>query len=33
MPEIPDLENNCDTDGIIPPIAGIMGAITSAMRF
>ena len=27
MPEIPDLENNCDTDGIIPPIAGIMGAI------
>ncbi len=27
MSEIPDLENNCDTDGIIPPIAGIMGTM------
>jgi molybdopterin-synthase adenylyltransferase len=27
MPEIPDLENNCQTDGIFSPLAGIMGSL------
>ena len=27
MPEIPDLENNCETEGIFSPVAGIMGSL------
>ncbi len=27
MPEIPDLENNCQTEGIFSPVAGIMGSL------
>ena len=27
MPEQPDLENNCQTDGIFSPVAGIMGSL------
>ena len=27
MPEIPHLENNCQTDGIFSPVAGIMGSL------
>ncbi len=27
MPEKPDLENNCQTDGIFSPVAGIMGSL------
>ena len=27
MPEIPDLENNCQTEGIFSPVAGIMGTL------
>ena len=27
MPEIPDNKNNCDTDGILPSVAGIMGSL------
>ena len=27
MPEKPALENNCETDGIFSPVAGIMGTI------
>ena len=27
MHEIPDLENNCQTDGIFSPLAGIMGSL------
>ena len=27
MPEIPDVENNCETDGIISSLAGIMGTL------
>ena len=27
MPEQPNEENNCETDGIFSPVAGIMGSI------
>ena len=27
MPEIPVAENNCQTDGIFSPVAGIMGSL------
>ena len=27
MPEIPDIENNCQTEGIFSPVAGIMGSM------
>ena len=27
MPEAPDFENNCQTDGIFSPVAGIMGSL------
>ena len=27
MPEYPNLENNCETDGIFSPVAGVMGSI------
>ena len=27
MPENPDFENNCQTDGIFSPVAGIMGSL------
>ena len=27
MPEQPTLENNCETDGIFSPVAGIMGSL------
>ena len=27
MPEKPNIENNCETDGIFPPVAGVMGSI------
>ena len=27
MPEYPDLENNCDTEGIFSPVAGILGSL------
>ena len=27
MPEQPIEENNCETDGIFPPVAGIIGAL------
>ena len=27
MPEIPGLENKCDTDGILPTVAGIAGTL------
>jgi len=27
MPEIPDLENKCDTEGILPTVAGIAGTL------
>ena len=27
MPEKPNIENNCETDGIFSPVAGIMGSI------
>ena len=27
MPSIPDIENNCQTEGIFSPIAGIMGSL------
>jgi molybdopterin-synthase adenylyltransferase len=27
MPEIPSIENNCQTDGIFSPVAGIMGSL------
>ena len=27
MPEIPDIENNCQTEGIFSPVAGIMGSL------
>ena len=27
MPEIPDIENNCETEGIFSPVAGIMGSL------
>ena len=27
MPEIPDVENNCDTEGILPTVAGIAGTL------
>ncbi len=27
MPEEPDLENNCETEGIFSPVAGIMGSL------
>ena len=27
MPEYPNLKNNCETDGIFSPVAGIMGSI------
>ena len=27
MPEQPNGENNCETDGIFSPVAGIMGSI------
>jgi len=30
MPEIPDLENNCQTEGLFSPIAGIMGALQAS---
>ena len=27
MPEMPDIENNCQTEGIFSPVAGIMGSL------
>ena len=27
MPEAPDTENNCETEGIFSPVAGIMGSL------
>ena len=27
MPSPPDFENNCQTDGIFSPVAGVMGAL------
>ena len=27
MPEKPNIENNCETDGIFPPVAGVMGSL------
>jgi len=27
MPEIPELENKCDSEGILPTVAGIAGTI------
>ena len=27
MPDIPDFENNCQSDGIFSPVAGIMGTL------
>ena len=27
MPEIPDLDNKCDTEGILPTVAGIAGTL------
>ena len=27
MPEYPNSENNCETDGIFSPVAGVMGSI------
>ena len=27
MPEIPELENKCDTEGILPTVAGIAGTL------
>ena len=27
MPEIPDLENKCDIEGILPTVAGIAGTL------
>ena len=27
MPEYPDIENNCDTEGIFSPVAGILGSL------
>ena len=27
MPEYPNLKNNCETDGIFSPVAGVMGSI------
>ncbi|MDA9624773.1 HesA/MoeB/ThiF family protein [Candidatus Pelagibacter bacterium] len=30
MPEMPDLENNCQTEGIFSPVAGIMGSLQAS---
>ena len=27
MPEYPDVENNCDNEGIFSPVAGILGTM------
>ena len=27
MPEIPEQNNNCETEGVIPTITGIMGTL------
>ena len=27
MPEMPDIENNCQTEGIFSPVAGILGSM------
>jgi adenylyltransferase/sulfurtransferase len=27
MPEVPDFNNNCDADGVMPSLAGIMGSL------
>ena len=27
MPELPQAENNCETDGIFSPVAGILGTL------
>ena len=27
MPEYPDIENNCDIEGIFSPVAGILGSL------
>ncbi len=27
MPEAPNLENNCQTEGIFSPVAGVMGSL------
>ena len=27
MPEMPDFENRCDAEGILPPVAGIAGTL------
>ena len=27
MPEQPNLENNCETEGIFSPVAGVMGSL------
>ena len=30
MPEIPDIENNCQTEGIFSPVAGVMGSLQAS---
>ena len=30
MPENPNIENNCDTDGILPSVAGVMGSFQAS---
>ena len=32
MPDPPNFENNCQTEGIFSPVAGIMGSL-QAMKF
>ena len=27
MPEYPDIENNCDIEGVFSPVAGILGSL------
>ena len=27
MPSLPDFENNCQTEGIFSPVAGVMGSL------
>ena len=27
MPEMPDIENNCQTEGIFSPVAGVLGSM------
>jgi len=30
MPMKPDLENNCGTEGIFPPVAGMLGSLQAS---